>query len=730
MLRTMLAAMLPLCLGLTTICAPNARATPVPDDLGGQVRAEVDGRIIQFPSLRTDMSAQVQGDLASVTVVQTFVNPTTVPLNATYLFPLNKDAAVHAMQMKVGDEIIEARIARKGEARKTFETAKREGKAAALLEQHRPNMFTQNVANLMPGMPIQVTLRYVQTVPRIDGAYELVMPLVVGPRYVPVANPDTLARAAAPHNDADLAAPSPVGQWSFGPPPVYPPVNALTAPATIDEDRVSIRIEVNAGVDISEMMSATHAINVSADEAVRKRTVTLASGKTIDNRDFVLRYTLAGTDVQAGLLAHVGDETGGTFSLLVEPPSAPAAEEITPREIVFVLDTSGSMGGAPIEASKTFMTHALRALRPNDYFRIIRFSSSASELASGPIAASPSNLRAALTFVNSLTANGGTEVISGLRKAFDIAPMPGTRRMLVFLSDGYVGNEAEILRMVADNIEQAHTYVLGVGTGVNRYLLAEMAHQGRGFMRIIDPTENSEVAATQFARKLDTTVMTDLAIDWGTLSVADVTPRAMPDLFAGDSLRVQGRFNSGGTHTIRITGKVNGRHAALPLQITLPSQPSGEATKAIPLIWARSQIKDNMRELMLPANLRRGGRGDSDLQETVTKLGLSHSLVTQWTSFVAVSMKVINPEPDLARDADVTLPMVKGVGPGAYPHQRPQPRQIPPQQRATNPVYQTVAALQNTFGGASTPEPEAVGGIGMVLIGLWLSLSRWRRRKA
>ena len=190
MLYRLLAATLPLCFGLSVLALPLARAAPIPDDIAGQVRAFVDGSMVQFPSLKTDITADVQGDLAAVTVVQTFVNPTTVPLNATNLFPLNKDAAVHAMSMKVGDEIIEARIERKAQARKTFETAKREGKAGSLLEQQRPNMFTQNVANLMPGMPVAVTLEYVQTVPRVDGAYELVMPLVVGPRYMPRSNPE------------------------------------------------------------------------------------------------------------------------------------------------------------------------------------------------------------------------------------------------------------------------------------------------------------------------------------------------------------------------------------------------------------------------------------------------------------------------------------------------------------------------------------------------------------
>ena len=233
--------------------------------------------------------------------------------------------------------------------------------------------------------------------------------------------------------------------WQLGPVPEYPEVTGLTIPATIDADRVSIRVNLASGIPIAGVTSTTHALATTGD--TRAKTVALAEGRTVDNRDFFLRYTLSGSAPQAGLLAH-RDARGGTFSLLIEPPQAPADANITPREMVFVLDTSGSMSGLPIEASKTFMRHALQALRPADYFRIIRFSSSASELASGPIPATPTNVRAGMGYVDGLSADGGTEVLAGLRQAYGVAQSPGTLRIVVFLSDGYVGNEPEILRMV------------------------------------------------------------------------------------------------------------------------------------------------------------------------------------------------------------------------------------------------------------------------------------------
>jgi Ca-activated chloride channel family protein len=721
MIRILLGAVL--CAALALALVPGRAGAALPDDKGlaGRITAEAGGRTIHFPSLKTDVVADIQGDLATVMVTQTFVNPTTTPLNAKYLFPLHKDAAVFAMTMEVGEEVVHAKIGKREEARQTFEQGKREGKAAALLEQHRPNMFTQEIANLMPGDPIKITLKYTQTVPRIDGGYELVVPLVVGPRYIP--NDETsrpqVAVLAPPSvrsdiSSTDKADPPATGAWQLGPVPDYPhAVAGLTIPATIDADRVSIRVNLVSGIPIGSVMSKTHALATTGDAKVK--TITLAEGRTVDNRDFILCYTLSGTAPQAGLLAH-RDQRGGTFSLLIEPPQAPADADITPREMVFVLDTSGSMAGLPLEASKTFMRHALQALRPADYFRIIRFSSSASELASGPIPATPANIRAGMAYVDRLSADGGTEVLTGLRQAYGVAQSPGTLRIVVFLSDGYVGNEPEILHMVSASVSQGRLYAFGIGSAVNRYLMEEMARHGRGLSRIIDPTEKSHEAAIQFASRLKTPALTDIRIDWGSLKPRDVTPVLIPDLFEGDSIRIQGRFEGAGTHVVKVSGRVNGRPALLPIKIELPAEATGSATEAIPLIWARSRIADHMHQLMVPQALRTAGLADTALKAAVTDLGLKFSLVTQWTSFVAVSERKVNADPASARAADVPLPMVKGVEPSAYPRagHRTGSRIVP----AGGSLIEARAPV------VPSAQPEHVLGLGLVAL-----LLLWRLRR-
>lgn len=628
----------------------------------GQMVALLGEERIELPLLHSDIDARIVGDVATVTVRQVFENPGDVPLNATYLFPLQKDAAVYAMRMEVGDEIIEAQIQQKAKAQKTFETAKAQGKAASLLEQHRPNMFTQAIANLMPDLPVTVTLNYTQVVPRVDGAYELVMPLVVGPRYEPGTDPAPL--------------------------PAYPNTAGLDLPADAVAERVAIRTTITAPGPIAQIWSETHDIAVTGEGA--RKQVTLPSGRVMDNRDFVLRYSLGADTTAAGLLTHK-DERGGFFSLMIEPPKVAPATPSRAREVVFVLDTSGSMRGDPMTASKAFMDHALAGLRPSDHFRIIRFSDSASSFAASAQPATAENIIDAAAFVQSLDAGGGTEIPNAIRTAF-AAPKPrDALRIVVFLSDGYIGNEAEVLNTIGTRIGDARIYAFGVGTSVNRYLLDEMARVGRGQVRYIDPTESGLDAARSFATRIETPVLTDITVDWGTLAKANVTPSRIPDLFAGSAIRLNGRFTGSGTATVTVKGRAAGRPVELPVTITLPDGHT-DGTDAIPLIWARSQIADLMRQSALTPGL--------DVETAVTQLGLNYSLATRWTSFVAVSRRVVNDAPGAAEDADVALAQAKGVPQSAYP--------------------QAIA-------GSSTPEPGAIAGA--TLLGLILAHRLRRRRK-
>lgn len=680
------------------LLVPLTTFAKVEDKLSGRLEVTTPkGETLVFPALKTDYKVDIQGDLVTVQVVQTFENPLSFPLNVTYLFPLHKDAAVYAMQMAVGDEIIRAQIDKVKAAEKTFAKAKQAGKSAALLKQYRPNMFTQDIANLMPGMPITITLSYVHTVPKVDGDYELVLPLVVGPRFQP---PHAGKPATTTHESQDGLQTEQVGNWELEVLPEYPPVPKLDNPQYIETERVSLHIQLNAGMSIQHLASPTHALHIETPDE-QQRVVQFAAGRVIDNRDFVLRYRLDGERSQAGLLSH-HDGENGFFSLMLEPPAVPQTEHITPREMVFVLDCSGSMNGLPLNASKAFMREALRNLRPTDNFRIVTFSNEANEFSRTPLPATEENIQAGIRYTNDLHGGGGTMIVAGLHQAFGTAVPSGSIRLVTFLTDGYVGNEREILLLLQQLQGSARMFALGVGAGVNRYLLNEMGRLGNGFTRYMDSTEEVETVAKELAQRLQSPVLTDIEIDWGKLNVAETLPQRIPDLFAGQSLRIQGQYKQGGHYQIKVHGLVNGRKATLPLDITLPEQVETDG-KAISLMWARSAIQERMRLLNTPSNMRDKNLTDTVLKQQITQLGLTHSLVTRWTAFIAVSEKVYNRDSAQAQQSSVPLPQVKGIGASAYGKKN----------------------NNKQFSGKAAPEPAFILGV-LLIIGLLLGFVWWR----
>jgi Ca-activated chloride channel homolog len=668
--------------------------------LGGTINTDAFGKIVDFPSLKTDIEVTIKGDSAIVSVIQTFINPTNKPVHAKYLFPLNKDAAINSMVMEIGNEIVEAKIKEKEAAKIIYDDAKREGKAASLLERYRPNMFTQNIANLIPGLPIKVSIKYIQKIPKIDNDYELVIPLIVGPRYIPRSQ--TLQTVGFNINSEggkiQKEAIQGYGKWIISDLPEYPPLFKKIHPTAIEPARVSIKVNLESGTPISEIYSNTHKIDLSGGQF--KKYISLSKKSIIDNRDFILRYNLGGTDIQGGFLAHKGDEEN-FFSLMIEPPKNFKEENVIGRELVFVMDTSGSMDGDPLRASKVFMRHALKNLRKQDSFRIIRFSNISSEFAVRSLQANPQNIKRGLSFVDKLQANGGTELAPAIRQAFKYKQPLNILQIIIFLSDGYVGNESEILKIINQNINSnSRIYSFGVGTSVNRYLLNEMAYTGRGFFRVVDPTKSAHDFGIKFANKIKTPLLTDIKIDWGKLKVSDVTPTKIPDLFAGETVRIYGKYKGKGMHDIRVKGLVKGRKADLPIKASLQRNPIQKENSSIPLIWANSKIIDYMRLKNNPKRLRNEKISNRKIRDKVIKLGLKYSLVTKWTSFVAVSRKVINPRPENVSNTQIPLPKVKGITYKAYGN-----------------IY-----AQN-FAGSSVPEPKTIFGLVLIILFSFLTLT-------
>ena len=362
----------------------------LPDHSGRMVAVD-EGDRFGLPRIKASYDVDIRGDLATVTVEQSFKNPTKVKLHPMYQFPLYSEAAVYAMTMTVGDRTIEADVKRKEEARKEYEKAKRQGKKAALLDQNRPNLFTQRVANLEPGQQVDIKIRYTHTVPKYDGYYRMLVPLAVGDRFTP---PDM--------SDSDLVD----GEK---------PAEGQNPAATLDPDEVELKMRIDGGMPITDVQSATHRISLQRLSET-DRLVELAKGDIPADKHFRLRYRLAGDDTRAGMNAYWDEEAKeGYFNLRVEPPMSPAPDQALQREMVFAIDKSGSMRGAPMRDTKRFVRKAIEHLRPTDRFRIVLFSNNASDFADEPLEATPENIERAKVFLSTIRAGGGDDDGEGHR---------------------------------------------------------------------------------------------------------------------------------------------------------------------------------------------------------------------------------------------------------------------------------------------------------------------------
>ena len=586
--------------------------------------------VLDLPLKHTEVEAEISGYIARVKVKQTFTNPNDQPIEAVYVFPLPQNAAVNDMQIRVGDRVIRGVIKPREEAKKIYDEAKQAGKTAALLEQERPNIFSQSVANIMPGSEIEVEITYDDLLPYEQGRYELVFPMVVGPRYIPGTPKDK--------DGGEPVSPEPGGGgWATDTDQV-PDASRITPPVLKPGERnghdIRVTVKLHAGLPVRDIECPTHEVILSPETAPFEGPVTvrLAPRDTIPNKDFVLRYTVAGAAPQTGFLAH-RDDNGGVFMLMFQPPIQPESGVITPKEMIFVLDCSGSMSGEPLALVKKAVRYALNNLNPDDTFQIIRFSDRLASFAKEPVKATPDNVRRGLSYLNGLNSEGGTEMLEGIKAALDFPHRDNRLRLVCFMTDGYIGNEKEILDAIRTRLgDDTRLFSFGVGSSVNRYLLERMAEVGRGEVKYILLNEKPEDAVKKFYERVRNPVLTHLRVDWAGLDVVDLFPARIPDLFAGQPIFVLGRYNRPGEATLRIRGKVHGETVTYEVPVTLPETADQHA--ALASLWARARIRELSTELY--------GGEDKDVIQEITALALKYHLMSEYTSFVAVEDKVVN----------------------------------------------------------------------------------------
>jgi Ca-activated chloride channel family protein len=560
-----------------------------------------------FVLKHTEVLAQVTGFVSAVTVTQEFENPFATAVEAVYVFPLPDDAAVDQMTLTAGDRVIRASIQKRETARRMYEEAKNQGRRAALLDQERPNIFTQSVANLLPGETVKVTLRYLAPLRYDDGVYTLNFPMVVGPRYIPGAPVPGESQGTGLTADTDQVLDA----------------SRITPPAERTGRDIAITVRLDTGSAIEELSSVSHRLwaeRPSAHEAV----VSLDGADRIPNKDFILRWKVAGHEKRAALLATGGP--GGTFSLMLMPEARDANPTILPKELMFVIDTSCSMTGPPLEAEKKAMRAALEQMNPDDTFMLINFADRASSFHDAPLPNTPPNVQRALAYLDALPASGGTNQLDGVEKALGRRADPARLRMVLFMTDGFIGNEAQVLAAVEKQLGAARLFGFGVGTSVNHYLLTRLSEVGRGAYQYVRPDEDPQAAVERFVRRIERPLLTDVEVDWGGLSVSEVLPRKVPDLFDAQPLVLLGRYKVAGRGVVTLRGKQNGRLVETRLDVTLPESPGG--APGLSAMWARARIEELDRQQF--------GGEKADVIRDITTLGLEHHLVTAYTSLVAV----------------------------------------------------------------------------------------------
>lgn len=675
----------------------------------------------------TRVEAEISGVLARVKVDQVFENPFPERLEALYVFPLPEDAAVDRYWFQVGEEVIRGVVKKRAEARREYEQARDSGRKAALLEEDRPDIFTQSVANIPSQGQVTVHLEYVHPV-RIDAdRYLLRFPMVVGPRYIPgqpLGKPNT-GRGWADDTDqvpdASRVTPRPLPQGM-----------------RLGND-VHITVSLDAGMPIQGITGVSHEVEIQKDSDT-KAVVRLKNQSTLADKDFIIEYRLAGPDTVLASLAH-RDEKGGYFTLVLQPKANVEAAELTPREVILLLDTSGSMNGQPIAQLRLFAQHVLGGLHSQDSFRIVAFNDSPRALSQVPLPVTETNLAQGQAFIRNLNASGGTEMLRALQTALgENRTEQGGVRYLVLVTDALVGNDDSILGYLKrPEFADVRVFPVAMGAAPNHHLISRAAEVSRGFAMQVTNEDNASEIAKRFNAKFSAPYMTDLEVDFGSLKVSDVLPQPLPDLFAGQPLVIMGRYEAPGKADVVLRGNLQGHPIRSTLSLELPDAESKH--DSLGALWARHRIQSiENRDL---------GNPTAKGREEITTLGLTHQLVTRYTSFVAVEEKAPENLTGALRTQTVRPMLPSGMSdqalglptgsnqanrPAATPAKAPRPAPASAPQSAPAEAPRPAPAASDSgrsavhVGGGGAVEWLFVASLGLLGGGRLLSASRRRGR--
>jgi len=584
-----------------------------------------DPEVDRLPLYSTSADVKIRGVIADVTVTQVYQNTGKKPLEAIYIFPMSTRAAVYAMTMKIEDRVLRAEIKEKQEARQIYEDAKNSGFTASLLEQHRPNVFQMNVANIMPGDSLIVELKYTELLVPEERVYEFVYPTVVGPRY-----------SNTPVDESD-------GTEDY--------VETPYTPEGKDPSyKFDINIEILSGMALTELKSPSHELDVNRIEPDHVKATLKAGQENSGNKDFILRYSLASNQIKTGLLL---SENGKEkfFLLMLQPPKRVEQRDITNREYIFVIDVSGSMYGFPLDVSKKMMKSLLSKLTPNDKFNVLLFAGGSSFMSCESMIATPENINRAMALIDKQQGGGSTELLTALNKVMSFPLSDGYSRIVTILTDGYVSVEPETYDLIRDNLDKASFFAFGIGSSVNRTIIEGIGTVGMGESFVITKPDEADQIADRYIKYIESPIMTDINLETEGFLAYDIIPKKIPDVMAERPILIFGKWmdsRAGG----KITVKGVAGHQELKVEVPIEKFMEPDTSQALKYLWARYQLK-------LLADYH-GLYGLDTLKKQIIDIGLKYNLLTEFTSFVAVDYEMRNDGKTLTT-VKQPLPLPEGV---------------------------------------------------------------------
>lgn len=624
----------------------RAQTTNLPTEVAGAMCARLPGGAgnMLLPLRRTHVRMEMTGAVVATTVSQRFVNDTDHPLEAVYIFPLPARAAVTDMALRTDDRLIKSVVQERKKAKQTYEKAKREGRRAALLEQGRPNIFTTSVANFLPGQTVDVGLSYMEAAEYQSGMYSLTFPMVVGQRYIP--------GGMAPHGATNTC------QGAGDARRINPPV----LPAGVDPaHELSLEMVIN-GLPVKRVTSGTHEIDVRFGDAGDPGvTVTLARRVTIPNCEFNVRIHLEESD-EPEINVVESSEDGTCHALItVLPPVGVEPDDEQPeipRDVVFLIDTSGSMSGESIGQAKAGLERCLDMLAPGDRFTIVRFAGDYSTLSSNLLDVAAATVEEARKYIACLAADGGTEMQDALAYVLGLRRRPGAMALVIFLTDGDVGNEDSLMRLLSERLGGARLFTFGIGSAPNEFLVRKMGELGRGQARFIRTEEDIGAAMADFFRTLDAPVLTDVSVAWFDYAGDGVPgveyyPSPCPDLFLERPVQVVARYPSGAPDRLVVSGLLNGRQVAFEYSL---ASVGGSYHDAVGRLFGRRKIDRLMADRLAadqPSDI-------SHIESGIIAASLKYQLVSKYTSRVAVEEKVEQTPDGTLATVNVPVPLPRG----------------------------------------------------------------------